>query len=210
MLPCTYYVRKGNISGICSTVDFRNNFEKVTTLRDVPFSNLLLKHKTVNLHNTSFSFVFESSNTEKFNVEKVNTEDIIDFKKWAQLNFKAKPLSVRSYGKDVPKNQKVNFQVSAYYEFVFDPKQPGEVIAKNYIDNDISKEIFVLSRVKGTCSNLPSQANRAYNGKVPINHLKIADIAKVKQYIPAEFTEFYDEILQWPTTNEREPSEEDF
>lgn len=161
-------------------------------------------------HQQYIDLIVQSSNTEKFNVEKVNTEDIIDFKKWAQLNFKAKPLSVRSYGKDVPKNQKVNFQLSAYYEFVFDPKKPGEVIAKNYIDNDISKEIFVLSRVKGTCSNLPSQADRAYNGKVPINHLKIADIAKVKQYIPAEFTEFYDEILQWPTTNEREPPEEDF
>lgn len=57
---------------------------------------------------------------------------------------------------------------------------------------------------------MPSQANLAYSGKVPINQLKIADISKVKQYIPAEFIDFCEEILQWPTTTEREPAEEDF
>ena len=57
---------------------------------------------------------------------------------------------------------------------------------------------------------MPSQSNSAYSGKVPINHLKIADISKVKQYIPAEFIDFYEEILQWPTTTEREPAKEEF
>lgn len=117
---------------------------------------------------------------------------------------------MRSYGKNVPKNQKVTFQVSTYYEFVFDPSKPGEVIAKTYIDSEISQEVYILSKVKGTCSNLPNQENLAYSGKVPINHLKIADISKVKQYVPAEFMDFYEEILQWPTTTEREPVEEDF
>lgn len=161
-------------------------------------------------HQQYIELIVKSSNTGKFNVEKVNTGDIIDFKKWAQINFKAKPLSVRSYGKNVPRTQKVTFQVSTYYEFVFDPRKPGEVIAKSYIDSDISQEIYILSKVKNTCSNLPSQSNSAYSGKVPINHLKIADISKVKQYIPAEFIDFYEEILQWPTTTEREAAEEEF
>ena len=55
------------------------------------------------------------------------------------------------------------------------------------------------------CTEIISKRRCApYSVKVPINHLKIADIAKVKQYIPAEFTDFYGEILQWPTANERE------
>ncbi|KAL3279036.1 hypothetical protein HHI36_016552 [Cryptolaemus montrouzieri] len=125
---------------------------------------------------SSFSNDYIYNNTEKFDVEQVNIEDNIDFKKWAELNFKANPLSVRSYGKDVPKNQ---------------------------------KEIFVLSKVKGAYDKLASQADGAYNGKVPINHLKIADIAMVKQYIPSKFTGFHDELLQWPTTHERKLPEED-
>lgn len=43
--------------------------------------------------------------------------------------------------------------------------------------------------------NIPSREVRAYSGKVPINHLKIADIENEKQYLAAEFTEFYDKIL---------------
>lgn len=74
-----------------------------------------LDAKTVFTHQQYIDLIVQSSNTEKFNVEKVNTEDIKDFKKWAQINFKAKPLSVRCYGKDVPKKQKVTFQVSTYY-----------------------------------------------------------------------------------------------
>lgn len=80
---------------------------------------------------------------------------------------------------------------------------------KTYIDSDISQEIYILLKVKGTCSNLPSQANSGYSGKVPIN-LKIADISKVKQYTPAKFIDFYEEILQWPKTTERQPVEEEF
>ena len=69
-------------------------------------------------HQQYINLILQSSNTGKFNVEKLNTEGIIDFKKWTQINFKGKPLSVSSYGKGVPKNEKVTFQVSSYYEFV--------------------------------------------------------------------------------------------
>ncbi|KAL3279334.1 hypothetical protein HHI36_016841, partial [Cryptolaemus montrouzieri] len=122
---------------------YKNVVIKTAKIRGSPHVNH--RGKQLPGRRTGETCRMQSSNTENLNVEQVNTEDIIDFKKWAQLNFKAKPLSVRSYGKDVPKNQ---------------------------------KEIFVLSEVKGTCNNLPSPADRAYNGKVPINHLKIADIAR--------------------------------
>ncbi|KAL3281879.1 hypothetical protein HHI36_005084, partial [Cryptolaemus montrouzieri] len=93
-------------------------------------------------HQQYISLIIQSSSTAKFDVEQLNTEDIIDFEKWTQLNFKDKTLSLRTYGKEVPENQKVNFQVSTYYDYVFDRNKPGEVIA------NISQEIFVLSKVK--------------------------------------------------------------
>ena len=46
-------------------------------------------------HQQYVNLILQSSNTEKFNVEKVNTENFIDFKIWAQMNFTGKPLSVR-------------------------------------------------------------------------------------------------------------------
>nr|CAD7256600.1 unnamed protein product [Timema shepardi] len=38
----------------------------------------------------------------------------------------------------------------------------------------------------------------AYSGKVPMNETKIKDIRKLIQYVPVEYQEFYNEILQWP------------
>lgn len=70
--------------------------------------------------------------------------------------------------------------------------------------NDISQEIYIISQVKGSCSNLPDQANLAYGDKVTINN------SRVKQYIPAEVIDFYEEILQQPTTNKRELAEDFF
>lgn len=81
------------------------------------------------------------------------------------------------------------FQASTYNEFVFDPRNFGELIAKKlYVQWYFSRNLY--SFIKGSCSNLPDQANLAYGDKVTINN------SRVKQYIPAEVIDFYEEILQ--------------
>lgn len=82
---------------------------------DCDKKNFVVKRKIrredrVFTHQQYIDLIIQSSNTEKFNVETVNTEDIIDFKKWAQINFKAKPLSLRSYGKVCLKIKKLLFR----------------------------------------------------------------------------------------------------
>ena len=42
----------------------------------------------------------------------------------------------------------------------------------------------------------------AYKSKVPINAKKICDLQKILQYVPHEYSSFYDEIVSWPTTEE--------
>ncbi|PSN41383.1 hypothetical protein C0J52_17510 [Blattella germanica] len=41
-----------------------------------------------------------------------------------------------------------------------------------------------------------------YKSKVPINAKKICDLQKIVQYVPHEYSSFYDEIVSWPTTDE--------
>lgn len=71
--------------------------------------------------------------------------------------------------------------------FQFDPNKPGSVIARQYIDSDVVIETFTLSRVKGICAMLPTTTLfPCYPGKLPINLLKLQDLKKLEQYIPAE------------------------
>ena len=101
--------------------------------------------------------------------------------------------------------------MSSFYEFEFDPTQCGNVTARQFIDNELTEEVFCLSQIKGNCARLPTLTEfPAYNAKLPINNLKLADLAKVKQYVPTEFSTSFEEILQWPSSSDPEPPEEDF
>ena len=44
-------------------------------------------------------------------------------------------------------------------------------------------------------------------GKISIKKNKIDDIAKIMPYILAEHQEFYNDIIQWPTTHETSAEE---
>lgn len=73
-------------------------------------------------------------------------------------------------------------------------------MCRSFIGNDINNERFVLSKVKGSCASIPTiESFPAYSAPIPINPLKISDVRKLQQYIPAEYKNFYDNILQWPT-----------
>jgi len=61
---------------------------------------------------------------------------------------------MRYYGKTVDKKNKVSFQVLTFFEFIFDPVKPSEVMCHSFIGNKITNEIFVLSKTKGRCANI--------------------------------------------------------
>ena len=44
----------------------------------------------------------------------------------------------------------------------------------------------------------------AYDGKIPINHKKMQDVAKIVTYIPDEYKPFYEEVLTRPTSETME------
>lgn len=49
----------------------------------------------------------------------------------------------------------------------------------------------------------------AYNSKVSLNPRKLEDVKKIIKYIPSEYQEFYNNILQWPTANAAQSDDED-
>lgn len=144
-------------------------------------------------------------------MKTITYSDIINFKAWSKANFKMKPLLETCYGKKVNKD-KVYFQVSGFFEFIFDPDKQGEVLCRPFIGNEMSNEKFVLLKTKGCCADIPTlEEFPAYSTKVRINPLKMNDLEKLKQYVPEEFEIFYKNILQWPTAaNIQEEVEEDF
>lgn len=151
-------------------------------------------------HQQYVDLILSSTTSKKFNVKIITYSDVIDFKSWCKVNFKAKPLSERCYGKKVDKKDKVSFQVSTFFEFIFDPIKPGEVLCRPFIDNEISNETFILSKTKGCCASIPTiETFPCYSSKLPINILKMNDLQKLKQYIPEDYIHFYESILQWPT-----------
>lgn len=90
---------------------------------------------------------------KKFNVKTITYSDVIDFKSWCKVNFKAKLLSERCYGIKLDKKDKVSFQVTTFFELIFDPIKPGEVLCRPFVDTEINNETFILSKTKGCCKD---------------------------------------------------------
>lgn len=160
-------------------------------------------------HDDYINLICKSSQVGKFVVTKVSTENIIDFKKWWPYHFKKNVLSTKSYGRKVPKDQKVNFQISTFNEFKYAISSPGKVTALSFIDGLTSEE-FSIGRV-GVTLELPNiDSFPAYRKKIPINHKKINDLKKLMEYIPQESKKYWIEIINWPTTEREESSEQEF
>lgn len=154
--------------------------------------------------------IVSSSTNKKFDVRHITHVDVTGFKKWWPDFFKKKVLSTRSFGKEVPKEEKVSFSINSYYEFSFYSEYMGVVFAKPYIGS-IVEDRFLLSKIlqRGSSSIVvPDPQNfPAYQGKIPINIKKIEDIKKLQQYIPDMHKAFYNNICEWPTTTGEETEE---
>jgi hypothetical protein len=48
--------------------------------------------------------------------------------------------------------------------------------------------------------SVPLPGKKAYDRPLPLNDKKVADLRKVKRYIPEEHKEFCSEMFQWPMT----------
>ncbi|CAH1114661.1 unnamed protein product [Psylliodes chrysocephalus] len=135
------------------------------------------------------------------------TEDIIDIRKWWPKHYKKVVLSVDSHGKGIPKGQKTTFAISKVSHLTFSKSTPGLVTTRGSIDCFISYDFQLLQRM-GTRPPLPTSDTPAYDGKVPINEKKMADLNKLAKYIPAEYQDFYTEVFAWPTTETKNDYQE--
>jgi hypothetical protein len=65
-------------------------------------------------------------------------------RKWPTF-YKKNTMSVQSYGKAVPRAQKVNFSISHYNMCVYSSQRSGEFITTDFINGSITKNDRFLS-----------------------------------------------------------------
>lgn len=157
------------------------------------------KHDRIYVPDEYIKIVNECS--EKFKVIKFQTNQVYDFKKWWPSYYKKTCLSVETFGKKVPKDQKHSFSPSTYMSFEYNTKYKGTVFTQNYIDG-LSKHTFKLLKLE-TNNNIILPTVKVYNNKVPINPKKIENLKQVEDSIIEEHRLFYEEIYIWPTTDEQ-------
>lgn len=138
-----------------------------------------------------------SKDIQRFTVVKMDHDDFLDYSSWWPKFYKRTTLSVDSFGKSVPREQKRTFQLSTYYEFKVKSEHPERIICSNNI-NGLTQDVFRLRNLK-TPLELPD--DKAYKEKRPINIKKMEDLKKTKSYIPFEKMSFWDDIFMWPTVS---------
>lgn len=136
-----------------------------------------------------------SKDIERFTVVKMESEDFLDFSSWWPKYYKRSTLSVDSFGKNVPKEQKRTFQLSKYHEMTVESDHPERLLCCTNIGG-LTRDIFCLRNLKKPIQ-LPEE--RSYKEKKPINVKKMEDLKKTKSYIPEDHKSFWDEIFMWPT-----------
>ena len=122
--------------------------------------------------------IIKCSKPGKFIVKEVQASEISDFKGWWKAFYKNTPVSQET--KKKPKDEKVKFDISSLYHFVFESKLKGYIKAYTTI-NGLNCQTFFMSSTKGPVT---PPSNPAYSGgKVGIELGKITDIGKVIRYV---------------------------
>ncbi|CAH1099361.1 unnamed protein product [Psylliodes chrysocephalus] len=101
----------------------------------------------------------------------VSTDDILNLKKWWPPLYKKIVLSDDSKGKKIPKEQKLSFTPSQFYEFSYSSEHPGKVVTNTFIGGIMKNSFDLLQcrQLKICISSIP-QAYPA--GNVPMNKKK--------------------------------------
>lgn len=140
--------------------------------------------------------VIHSSSKSNFEVQMVESSDILDVKSWWPNYYKKNDLSIESRGRNVSRSEKQSFAISEFMQFYYSDEHVGSVKVQKYIDGFVENTFFLAISKHAP----PYPTDKAYTDKIPINKSKIADIKKFKKYLPDEefVNDFYSELYEWP------------
>lgn len=158
------------------------------------------------------SLFIMSSAKRNFSVYLIDDENgvIKDYKRWWPRFYKKNTLSTASYGRGVPKDQKVPFNISRFMQFTHTEDKKGYVLARDYIDGLLEHEFKVSTSTQ--IQSFPEEV--AYPEiKIPISDKKMSSIKKFERFIRDKdetIQHFYEKIFAWPTVSrEDEVNEND-
>lgn len=91
----------------------------------------LKKHDRIyNLHKYT-EVIITSSLQRKFTVNEVQTDEILDFKKWWPQYYKKDNTSVQTT--NLRKDEKVNIAISKFHHLIYESEKPGSIQASEFI-----------------------------------------------------------------------------
>lgn len=146
-----------------------------------------------------------SKNPNKFSIVEMKADDFIDYSSWWPKFYKRTCLSDDSYGKTVPRHQKLTFTISKYREMIFSAETPHSVLCNMNIAGLVMDTFRLRNGVQPF--ELPSQ--KAYTSVLPINYKKMDDIKKTLVYITQDKLVFWNKIISWPVTTASPDGHED-
>ncbi|KAJ4447419.1 hypothetical protein ANN_09426 [Periplaneta americana] len=134
----------------------------------------------------------------KFTVKEVEASDICDYKQWWKDYYKKIPVSIECEHKS--RKERVFFSTSVQFHFIFEKDQKGYVTGYTTI-NGLNVHTFQIALQQHRVIQ-PAQKKAYPAGKVPIKSSKMSDFVKLKDFVPEEKTELYNDtsILNWSVT----------
>ena len=160
----------------------------------------LKKHDRIYSIHELTNLIIRSTKSQKFTVKEVQSEEILEFKNWWPKFYKRKCISEESKTRNVPLNQKVCFMISSLMHYSYDSRFRSRIVGRNFIDSLVS-HTFCLKTPGTQAIVLPDKVAYPLE-KVPIKFAKLNDIRKLLPYIPHDHSEFFNQILDWPTTED--------
>jgi len=175
---------------------------------DRDFSVIKRKIKTVDRIYTVKEYVeliLSSSASNNFQVVMVTPDMIFDYKNWWPPLYKRNVISQETKGRNVKKEDKVNFAISKYMEFRYSSQLKGIIEALPFIDG-LCMSTFNVTSAKA--KDVTFQIKNNYpSGQLPINIKKMEDLKKIMQYLPEKknIQRFWTNIYSWKVTCEERP-----
>lgn len=123
-----------------------------------------------------------------------------------KVYYKKTCISQETKGKNT-KSDKVYFQISTLFQFVYEAQKKGYVQAYSIINSLMPPFTFFMSKSQAEVQ--PPTAPAYPTEQVAIKRAKILDIVKMMDYIPDEHKDYYVNIRNWPTTD-AEVADSDF
>lgn len=217
---CSGQNKNQSLSRFCLFLTDSGRFEKVEQFFPVrghsflpcdrdfgTISRALRKHdRLFTVHELS-EVIIGSAAPGKFEVQEVDACDILDFKNWHAEYYKVSCISAETRGKKYNKDQKVRFSINKLFHFVYEDKEKGYIKAYTSV-NGLVRHTFFMAKTNGPVQ--PPHLIAYPTGKVPLKKAKRDDLIKLQNYIPHEYEMFYQEILQWPTSDLPNQGDSDF